>query len=135
MRHLLYGLAACAMMVGALITAFLPYLTDQWFWFGVIGALATGIGVGGWVLAGATAGDWPRPRAGWVLMIGGLLGGLFFLVRLQVFPFLWAVAEAIAGALLTFPLFPSQRRAAKAGRPGPVQAPPVTRRQAGRPGG
>lgn len=131
MRHLLYGLAAAAMMVGALGLALLPRLTAHWLWFGLLGALFSAAGAGGWVLAGATAGDWPRPRAGWVLLIGGLLGLLAGLRAWQPLAFLWALAQAVTGALLIVRLFPAGAQGRKARRPGPVQA-PVSRRQTGR---
>jgi hypothetical protein len=130
MRHLLYGIAAAAMMGGALGLALLPRLTTNWLWFLLLGGLCSAAGGGGWVLAGATAGDWPRPRAGWVLMIGGLAGVLISLADPHPLALLWAAAEALGGALLIFPLIRARQRP-PAGRPGPVQ-PPVSRRQAGR---
>ncbi|MFZ5828370.1 MAG: hypothetical protein ACOY94_29050 [Bacillota bacterium] len=130
MRHLLYGLAAAAMMAGALGLGLLPHLTAHWLWFGVIGAVFSAIGAGGWVLAGATRGDWPRPRAGWVLMIGAVAGVLVSAWGGQIWALLWALGLGVAGALLTFRFFPTGGRGAEP-KPGPVQA-PVSRRQQGR---
>lgn len=130
MRQILYGLAAAAMGAGALGLALLPRLTEHWLWFGFLGASFSAIGGGGWLLAGASAGDWPRPRAGWVLMAGGAVGALVNLVDLHPIALAWAGAEGVIGALLTFPLFPVRRGRAQQRR-GPVQA-PVSRRQEGR---
>lgn len=130
MRHLLYGLAAAAMIGGALGLALLPRLTTDWLWFGLLGASFSALGGGGWLLAGATAGDWPRPRAGWVLMIGGAAGALVSLVGFRPLPLAWAAAHGLVGALITVPLFPMRRLRAPQRR-GPVQA-PVARRQEGR---
>lgn len=128
MRYLLYGLAVIAMIGGALGLALLPRLTDHWIWFGVLGGLFSGAGGGGWVLAGATAGDWPRPRAGWVLMFGGLVGALTGLaLGGRTWELLWALAQGIGGALLIFRLWPAARQRLSQSRPGPVQA-PVARR-------
>lgn len=130
MRYLLYGLAATAMLGGALGLALLPRLTTHWLAFGLLGASFAALGGGGWLLAGATAGDWPRPRAGWVLMIGGVMGILVSLVDFQPLALAWTAAEWAIGALITFPLFPMrQGRATR--RPSGVQA-PVSRRQEGR---
>lgn len=131
MRQLLYGLAAVSLLGGALGLALLPHITTHIIWFGVLGAFFSAAGAGGWVLAGATAGDWPRPRAGWVLLIGGLVGVIVSLARSTTLPLLWAGAEAVTGLLLIVPIFPQskQGRAQRSRRP--VQAPPVTGRHEG----
>lgn len=138
MRRLLYGLSVVAMLGGALGLALLPRITTHWLWFGLLGAAFSAMGGGGWVLGGATAGEWPRPRAGWVLMIGGFVGSLVSLIDWHLFAFLWAGGGGVTGLLLILPLFPSQRQqredSASSGvhKPGRVHAPPVARRQDGR---
>ncbi|MFZ5814787.1 MAG: hypothetical protein ACOY93_05745 [Bacillota bacterium] len=131
MRHLLYGLAVAAMAGAAVGLALLPRLTAHWLWFGLVGALLSAAGGGGWVLAGATAGEWPRPRAGWMLIMGGTLGSLVSLLDWQPLPLLWALAQAVSGALLIVRVVPRGRRGSLPSKPGPVQA-PVSRRQAER---
>lgn len=132
MRKLLYGLAAVSLMGGALGLALLPHITRHVIWFGVLGALFSAAGAGGWVLAGATAGDWPRPRAGWVLLIGGLIGVAVSLLRGTALPTLWASAEALTGLVLIVPIFPQTKSQPAQRSRRPVQAPPVTGRQEGR---
>jgi len=127
-RRLLYVFAALSLAAGALGLALLPHIAPNWLWFGALGAAFSAAGGGGWVLAGATAADWPRPRAGWVLLIGGLIGMAVSAFGESLFPLLWAGCEAVTGMLLIVPLFPNQRHGAGT-RPGrPVQAPPVAGR-------
>gem|GEM_PF-1618920 len=130
MRHLLYGLSATAMMAGALGLALLPRMTMDWFWFGLIGAVCSAMIAGGWVLAGATAGQWPRLRAGWVLLAGGGVGVAISLWQWEVFPLVWAFAVWAHGLLFTVRLFPQMRRADAPPKAGPVR-PPVSRREGG----
>ncbi len=129
-RHLVYGLSASAMLAGAVGLALLPRVTMDWIWFGIYGAICSGAIAGGWVLAGATAGDWPRPRAGWMLMIGGGVGVAISLWRWELFPLVWAFAVWSHGLLFTVRLFPQLRRKGQNEKAGPVR-PPVSRRQEG----
>lgn len=131
MRRALYIAAVGAMVVGAVGLAFLPQLDSSWLWFALLGAFFTALGGGGWVLAGATAGDWPRPRGGWVLMLGGAVAAVAALVDGDVYALAWAAGQGLSGALLIFPVFRVRQGPMDEREPGPVQAPP-SRRQSGR---
>jgi len=131
-RRVLYALAVLALAIGALGLALLPRITTHWFWFGLLGACFSGVGAGGWLLAGATAGPWPRPRTGWFLVPAGLVGAAVNAAGGDPLSLLWAVGEAITGVLLLVPLFPSQRQPPAQRGPGPVQAPPVAGRHENR---
>ncbi|WP_374712103.1 hypothetical protein [Symbiobacterium terraclitae] len=132
MRRVLYALAVLALAVGALGLALLPRITTHWLWFGVLGACFSGVGAGGWLLAGATAGPWPRPRAGWFLLPAGLVGTAVAAAGGAALPLLWAAGEAVTGVLLLVPIFPGQRQRREPRRPGAVQAPPVAGRHESR---
>lgn len=126
-RRLLYVAAAAGMAVGGVGMALLPRLSDSWQAFVLLAALFSALGGGGWVLSGATAGDWPRLRGGWVLMGGAAVAAVVSLIDWHPLGLLWACGQGLSGALLIFPVWPARRTGEKQRRPGPVQAPPTRR--------
>lgn len=131
MRRLLYLSASIGLVLAALGMALLPRLVTNPLLFGLVGAILTGLIAGAWVMAGATAGQWPRPRAGWSLIIGGAVGTAVSLWSPGTIPLLWSLAVLVHGLLFTFPILPATRRRREPARkgPGPVR-PPVSRRSA-----
>lgn len=128
MRRLLYVSAAAGMIVGGTGMALLPRLSrGSWHAFALLAALFAIVGGSGWILSGATAGDWPRLRGGWVLMATAGVAAVVSLVDWHPFGLAWACGQGISGALLIFPVWPLRKGGGAERRPGPVQAPPTRR--------
>lgn len=121
MRAVLYGLSAAAMAVAGLAMAMLVWLAPNLLFFFIGGAMLSGIIAGAWVAVGATAGAWPRPRTGQVLIPAGSLGLLLGLWRGDWLAAGWAFLVLLTGVGFAVRIFPERR--AKSARPGAVKAP------------
>ncbi|HEY8347571.1 MAG TPA: hypothetical protein VIL07_09910 [Symbiobacteriaceae bacterium] len=127
MRAILYGLGCVLMACSATGMAFLPWLAPTPLEFAVVGAVLSPVVPASWLLLSATADRWPRPRAGHILMVAGILAILYSLQEMRWFAAAWACYVTAVGAAVTWlPLCNRRRnREAEAGdsAPGPVRAP------------
>lgn len=120
MRALLYSLSALVMIAASLAMAFLPRITTDWLFFMIGGALLSGAISGSWVVLGATAGEWVRPRTGQVLIACGSLAILINLFQTEWVALVWSVFVLLTGigfAVRIFPTGQSQESRTRSVRP------------------
>lgn len=131
MRAMLYAVGTAAMFLAGLALVWLPYFQLSWWLFLISGAVGSGVLSGGWLLVGATAGNWFRPRTCHVLLLAGAVGlaaGLW-LRDWQLAG--WSGLFVLAGAGFLLPgLGVGRARERGLPRRGPVQ-PPVSRGKQG----
>lgn len=102
MRAFLYVFGCVLMAVSAAGMAFLPRLFPTPLGFAVVGAVLSVLIPGSWLLLSATAGSWPRPRAGHILMVVGALAILFSLRDMEWAAVGWACYVTAVGVGVTW---------------------------------
>lgn len=120
MRGFFYASGAFVMIASALAMALLPRLTTHWLFFMLGGAFLSSAIAGSWVVLGATAGRWIRPRTGQVLILGGTVGALINLWQARWLPLGWSTLVILAGvgfAVRIFPTGSSQESSPRTVRP------------------
>lgn len=120
MRAFFYGVAALVMLSAALAIALLPRITNDWLFFMIGGAILSWAISGSWVVLGATAGDWVRPRTGQVLIACGSVGALFNLFQAEWLALGWSALVILIGigfAVRIFPVRQSEQSRSRTVRP------------------
>ncbi|HLN65415.1 MAG TPA: hypothetical protein VK464_28155 [Symbiobacteriaceae bacterium] len=128
MRGVLYA-TGCGLLLGSAgALAFLPRFAPTLWQFGLAGAILSLVGGASWVALSATAGNWPRPQAGPVLAIAGILALIFGLVTAHLVQAGWAGAVCLTGLAVALVGRHSGKKRASRQPPGPVR-PPLGHRQ------
>jgi Kef-type K+ transport system membrane component KefB len=107
--------------------ALLPRLAPSLWVFAVAGGLLSAVIAGSWSILSMTAGTWPRPRTGWVLIVIGAIFGVVFAWQHRWFNALWNLALVLTGLGFIVPVG-NRRRSDTADREGGVR-PPIGRRE------
>jgi len=102
MRAILYVFGCVLMAVTSTAMAFLPRLFPTPLGFAIVGAVLSVLIPGSWLLLSATAGSWPRPRAGHILTVVGALAILFSLRDAQWAAAGWACYVTAVGVGVTW---------------------------------
>lgn len=102
MRAVLYVFGCVLMATTATGMAFLPRIAPTPLSFAIVGAVLSVLIPASWLLLSATAGSWPRPRAGHILMAVGILAILFGLRDMQWAAAGWAVYVTAVGIGVTW---------------------------------
>ncbi|MGE5675660.1 MAG: hypothetical protein ACM3XM_17560 [Mycobacterium leprae] len=100
------------MLASTAAMAILPRLAPHPLLFILAGGLLTGVITGCWLLSGLAVGRWPRPRAGLLLMLFGLIATAVNLLEGRLSDGLWGILVLLAGGGISFPVSPMSRVAA-----------------------
>ena len=131
MRALLYAVGGLAMFLAGFVLVSLPHWQLDLWLFMISGTLLSGVLSGGWLLVGATAGDWPRPRTCHVLLLSGAVGLAAGLWTGEALMLGWSGLFLLAGAGFLLPGMRIRRAGARVTvSRGPVK-PPISRREQG----
>lgn len=126
MRAILYGLACTILFSACLVMSLLARLAPGPLLFAIGGAVLSGLILGAWVVLGATAGAWPRPRTGQVLIAAGAAVTLLNLWQAHWLAALWSLLVLAAGVGFAVQIFPVRKT--HLAKPGSVR-PPLGRRE------
>lgn len=122
MKALLYGLG-CTLLIGsAAAMAALPGVVTNLWLFLAGAAVLSSLNAAGWLTLSASAGDWPRPHAGPVLVLAGLVGGAYFLWARNWPGVAWNMIAILSGIPLWLAWRRSRSRQSRR-EPDPVRPP------------